>query len=553
MTYLFMLIGLLLATVIVAALGDRFGLPWPTLLTIIVAPALFIPGVPEWDVPAELILPIFIPPLLWSLARRTSWAVIRAQASVILSMSIVLVFLTIAALAGTAMLMLPGIGIAAAVVLAAALAPPDPVAVEAVAGPAGISKRITGTLQTEGLFNDAASIVTFNVALGALLAGSEVHLARGVGEFLFSAGAAVVVGLIAGRVSAWFIDHVGDHAARNALTWVVPFAVYVVAEQIHASGVIAIVIAAVEMTSRATVTSEDRLSGRSFWETVEMLCTGVAFGLIGLSFRSAIEDVGSALWHAVFVGVVLSVVAFLVRFAWMWVICRNNRAKGRVSVAPQRKQEVLLMAWSGMRGLVTLALVLSIPPGVFPFQHELTVIALTVLVCTMVVPGLLLPWLLSLLDIGNGPDDLGDRELAALTARAREAAHAAVVERAKELPAEAFEAVEQWMDIELAASEADPHDYQQRRAKLEQTRALAQEARIDALRAAEAELLQARTEPGINPAYVDEVLADLDRMIVAAGGTSIEGVGKDLVTRALYEKQVGKLASKSTGGPALDQ
>ena len=141
------LIGLLLATVLVAAIGERTGLPWPALLTVVVAPVIFIPGIDTVSIDPHLILPIFLPPLLWSLARRTSWGQIGSQLNVVLTMSIILVFLTIAALTATAMWMLPGLSLATAMVLAAAIAPPDPVAVDAVAGPAGIPKRITGTLR----------------------------------------------------------------------------------------------------------------------------------------------------------------------------------------------------------------------------------------------------------------------------------------------------------------------------------------------------------------------------------------------------------------------
>lgn len=117
-----MIIGLVLATVFASALSERTGLPWSALLTIVVAPVLFIPGIETVSLDTQLILPIFIPPLLWSLARRTSWAMIRAQVHVVLVMSVVLVFLTIAALTATAMWLMPGIGLAAAMVLAAALA-----------------------------------------------------------------------------------------------------------------------------------------------------------------------------------------------------------------------------------------------------------------------------------------------------------------------------------------------------------------------------------------------------------------------------------------------
>ena len=147
----------------------------------------------------------------------------------------------------------------------------------------------------------------------------------------------------------------------NALTWVTPFAVYLISEELGASGVIAVVIAAVELNSRADIQAEDRLSGQSFWETIELLFTGVAFGLIGLTVNTAIGEVGSDLWHSVVVGVILSLVAFVVRLVWMYIYYRINVSRGRPRVAPLRLQEVLLMTWSGMRGLVTLALVLSIP------------------------------------------------------------------------------------------------------------------------------------------------------------------------------------------------
>ncbi len=441
---------------------------------------------------------------------------IRAQKSTILSFSVLLVFTTIAVLAGTTILLLPGIGVSAAIVLAAALAPPDPVAVDAVAEPAGIPKRITTTLQTEGLFNDAASIVTFHVALAALVEGSDLSFGRGAVDFLWSVVAAIILGLLVGRLAAWFSDHVESVAARNALTWVLPFAIYIGAKEIGGSGVIAIVIAAVELNSRASIGAEDRLSGSAFWATVEVLFTGVAFGLIGLNVRAAVQEVGAQLWHAVWVGVVLALVATAVRGAWMYATYRKNRHRlgrqgGTVPVgmrAPLRRQEALLMTWAGMRGLVTLALVLSIPSNVFPFHHELTVIALVVLLLTMVVPGMTLPWLVRKLNLDKGPDPAGDESIARLTERARKASVTYLVERS-DLPPEQIEAIRNWI---AQGIDADP----ERTEQLQVLRERAQKARISALHAAQAELLQARREPGVNPAYVDEVLAGVDRMLVAA-------------------------------------
>lgn len=424
-------------------------------------------------------------------------------------------FLTIAALTASAMWLMPGLSLAGAMVLAAAIAPPDPVAVDAVAGPAGIPKRITGTLQTEGLFNDAASIVTFNVALAAAVSHGEVNFAHGFLQFLYAAVVAVVVGLVTGRLAATFANSVPDSVIRTAFTWVLPYAIYVGCEAIEASGVIAIVIAAVEMSSRSTMTAEDRLTGHSFWETVELLFTGVAFGLIGMSVRDAIDTAGTHIWQAVTVGLVLSIVAFAVRFVWMWVLYKGNVKKGRTNVSPLRMQEVLLMAWSGMRGLVTLALVLSIPAEATPYFHELSVVALTVLTCTMVIPGMLLPWLVNKLDLQNGPGGGGDKAYAELNERAYAAARKAVQEHGEEYAPEAYAMVQQWLDSIAERRLQDPEGTEERKEAFMRARAGATKMQDLALRAASQELQRARRERRYNPADVDAVLADLDKLIMA--------------------------------------
>ena len=523
MDVLLVLIGLMLLTVFVVAIGDKIGLPWPALLTIITACAVFVPGLPQFEPPTELILPIFLPPLLWALARRTSWGVIREQWVTILSLSVLLVVATTLAVGFTAYAFLPGISLAAAILIGAAIAPPDPVAVDAVAEPAGIPRRIITTLQTEGLFNDAASIVAFNLALTAVTQGDELSFGGGVLNFFYSALVAGGLGWVVGRLVALFITHVHDVTARNALTWVTPFAVYLISEELGASGVIAVVIAAVELNSRADIQAEDRLSGQSFWETIELLFTGVAFGLIGLTVNTAIGEVGSDLWHSVVVGVILSLVAFIVRLVWMYIYYRINVSRGRPRVAPLRLQEVLLMTWSGMRGLVTLALVLSIPAGVFSFHHELAVIALTVLLVTMVVPGLLLPWLMERLDLTEASQIASDKMRAAVVSRARAASIEAlshfrpdghITADAEKVDPEISANVIQWFEDRLGDGEDVSDDSRKQRAW--QARHVALEARRTALAAAQEELLRMRGDRAYNPAIVDEVLEEIDRMVLGA-------------------------------------
>ena len=579
------IVALIFVTIITVAVGERLGLPWPTLLTLVIAGAIFLPGLPRMEVPSEMILPIFLPPLLWALARRTSWAVIRSQLSTVISLSVLLVIATIAAVTGTVLLMYPTIGVAAAVVIGAALAPPDPVAVDAVAETTAVPRRLTSTLQMEGLFNDAASIVTFHVALGALLAGGELSIGEGIRDFVVSVVLAVVLGVAFGFGSAKLSNFMESTTARTAFSWIVPFAVYLVAEEVHASGVIAIVIAAVEMNSRLHVGAEDRLSGQAFWETVEMVFTGLAFGMIGLSVRDAIEEVGSDLLHAVWVGFVISIVLIAVRFVWMFGFYKINKQKTRRDIAPLRLQEVVMLTWGGMRGLVSLALVLSIPASALANAHEVSVIALMVLLCTMVIPGMTLPWLIAKLDLSQGPDAAGDQARDALIVRGHKAAIKELYRHTDELPPQFVASIENWLTEEsearvdpsmaLAAirrakakkalvaegkitldENGQPADA--RCQKLVEERATAtggttvgtavramnmevavteliservayasamkkkaNQIRVIALQAAQASMLEARREPGQDPAIVDEQLRTLDRLLIAANAEQV--------------------------------
>ena len=247
----------------------------------------------------------------------------------------------------------------------------------------------------------------------------------------------------------------------------------------------------------------------------------MAFGLIGLTVNTAIGEVGSDLWHSVVVGVILSLVAFVVRLAWMYIYYRINVSRGRPRVAPLRLQEVLLMTWSGMRGLVTLALVLSIPAGVFSFHHELAVIALTVLLATMVVPGLLLPWLMERLDLTEASQIASDKMRAAVVGRARAASIEAlshfrpdghITADAEKVDPEVSANVIQWFEDRLGDGGDVSDDSRKQRAW--QARHVALEARRTALGAAQEELLRLRGDRAYNPAIVDEVLEEIDRMVL---------------------------------------
>lgn len=532
MTTLIVILGLMLATVLTVGVGDRVGLPWPVLLLLVTTVVMFIPGAPSVDVDPHLILPLALPPLLWALARRTSWGMFRDQWRSILSLSVLLVIVTVAAVTGVAMWMIPGMTLVGALALAAAVAPPDPVAVEAVAEPAGIPRRIIGTLQSEGLFNDAASLVIFSAAVTSAQFNDGIHWLEAAGTMVYSAVVAVGLGWLVGRLSAFFVGWLDSPVAGNAFTWVLPFIIYLVCEEIHVSGVIAVVVAAVELSSRLDATAADaRLAGSSFWEVIELLVTGLAFGLMGMNVRDSflddeVEHIKPVLW-----GLVISLVLIAVRAVWMsGLLWQNSRNRGRYR-APVRWTDVLLMTWAGMRGLVTFALVLSLNPVDFLMRDEFTIVAFIVLLCTMVVPGLTLPWLTSLLKRRYHLRDLEDTATEEALDDAHRAAVAVVTRELADgsINPETAARISERLQVVRSASALDDGDdgvddldiddnLRIRRQRKQQLARRALQIRRESLNAAQRSLAASRYRKGVDPTIVAEKMHELDRRLLALPG-----------------------------------
>jgi Na+/H+ antiporter len=540
---LLVVVGAMLAAVLFAGAGDRLRLPWPVLLLLLGAAAAFVPGIEAPDIEPDLILPLFLPPLLYATAQRTSWALFRLRWRTIAFLAVGLVVATVAAVAGT-LVALTGIGVAAALVIGAAVAPPDPVAVEAVAGPLRVPRRLVATLQSEGLFNDATALVIFQTALAATIAGNQLGALGVALGFLYGAAVAVAVGLAAAWLARRVLDRLTDVVASNGLTLVLPFAVYLAADALHASGVIAVVVAALQLGQHSDAdASEARLSGAAFWNVVEMLVTGVAFALIGLELRAVIGQadraLGTILAHAAIVcGVVVGV-----RVVWMGLALARIRAGRPAPTAravPSTPGEALVLAWAGMRGLATLALALAIPTTLdsgapFPDRAELVIVACSVLVVTLVGPGVTLPVLVRVLGLREDADTAAEAERA-IAARARRAAldELATVDRAAlglddeqgEQVLDELRARFTRMGAALSGDDVprpqetddDPDDdYRERLARLKRRREQWGRVQAVALAAARREVVAARGEPGTDPEAADRVLRRLDVRSLARG------------------------------------
>lgn len=535
MTTLALVVGLLAVTVVCVALGERWRLPYPILMLLASSAIASIPGLPHLQIDAHLILPLLLPPLLFATAQKTDWSVFISRWRTLLALAVGLTAVTAALVAGTVSLLVPGIALPLAVMLGAMVAPPDPVAVEAVAGPAKMPRRLLSMLQTEGLFNDAVAIVLFTAALSALDSGASLGVGLVV-DFLVGAIIAVGIGFALGFGYRFASRMVTTTAARTAMSVVVPFAAYIAAEELHASGVIAVVVTALETKRRARAEdSEARISRATFWDVANLLVTGIAFGLMGMQLRDVVAEEGMGVLDYVPIAAAVCAVVIVVRAIGMLLIRPVARKDGGDDLS---WKDSVVLTWCGMRGLATLALALAIPSSAAVDDHRnlVVIVASAVLLVTLVPTGLGVGPLLKALRLqDDGTVTMG--EIRELTARAQGAALEAIRERfentegitPEQLAAikQRFQGLRKELDTSTQAVVAmnpdgtpvDPELHQQmlaKRKKLRRGRELMVAAQTVGLDAARAEVLQARSEPGVDPEAADTVLRQLDLQMLAA-------------------------------------
>ncbi|MFH7599372.1 Na+/H+ antiporter [Streptomyces racemochromogenes] len=523
MDQLALLFVLLLGAVVTVPLGDRLGLPAPVLMTLGGVVLALVPAVPNVNIPPEYILPLLLPPLLYASAQRTSWRQFAANVRPILLLAVALVFVTTAAVAAVANAVVPGLPIAAAVALGALVAPPDPVAATAVAGSLGLPRRMVSILEGEGLFNDVTAIVLYHVAVAAAVSGS-FSWPDALGEFVLSAVVAVAVGLALGWATNRLMGRLDDATLQIGLTLLVPFVSYVVAEELLGSGVLAVLTTALFLAEYATDADDvlGRLAGHTFWEVIDVLVTGVAFGLIGLELHNVFgvakgREGEMAGWAAAVVAVVVGV-----RLAWLlpagWLAKKLHGRRDYAEEIPLSWRESVVMWWAGMRGVASVALALALPlrtdaGDAFPDRDEIIFIAFAVIMATLVFQGLTLPWLVRRL--GVEPDTDAERETErALALRAAKAAKRRLreIEQVEDLPEDLVEVLYRRAYDVGARISPDLVDEERREAYAKRVERIRQVQRIqrEMMSAARHEVLSARSEPGADPEIVDRVLRHLD-------------------------------------------
>ena len=395
-------IAIAFAAVVVAvtAIARRLPVP-PPILQVLAGFALgMIPGVAMPQIDADLVFFVFLPPVLWAAAFFTSLRDFNANRRPIALLAIGLVLATSAAVAIAARMLFPAMPWAVAVALGAIVSPPDAVAAAAIVSRLPVPRRVVVILEGESLVNDASALILYRSAVAAAVTGT-FSWGESVVRFFLDAGVGVLVGILVAWLVLRLLRLSRDPMAETLLTLAAPYVAWLAAESLHVSAVLACVAGGVYLRRHFSnaVAPMSRLNNNSVWDLVVFVLNAAIFLLLGLQFRALLAAVPSGtMLSLVRDGLLISLVAIVVRLLWVPIATALPRVvsrRVRRNDPLPSKRGVFLVAWTSMRGIVSLATALALPAALasgapFPYRSEIIVITVCVILVTLVVQGLTL-------------------------------------------------------------------------------------------------------------------------------------------------------------------
>jgi monovalent cation/hydrogen antiporter len=416
---------LLVTVAVLTAVARVLGVPYPILLVIGGSLVGFAPGVPDVQLEPDLVLLIFLPPLLFNAAYFSSVRDLRYHARPIALTAIGLVLLTMCSVALAAHAAIDGLPWAAAFALGAIVSPTDPLAATTIARRLGVPRRLTSVIEGESLVNDGTALVAYRAAVSAAVGGS-FDLLDATADFVVNVVGGIAIGFVAAVLVVKALKQLlGDDVVGVVISLAAGYIAYIPAEEIGVSGVLAAVVIGliVGYKSPGLSTPASRLRGYGFWEVLVFLLNAVLFVLVGLQLPGILSAQDRSALELVALATLVSAVVIGTRLLWVNTVPYVLRAIDRRPAQVARRvgwRQRQVAAWSGLRGSVSLAAALALPHG-FPERDLLIFLTLAVIFATLVGQGLTLPWLIRRLGIED--DGAGERE--ELQAR-REAAAAAI-------------------------------------------------------------------------------------------------------------------------------
>jgi len=515
MELLEIVLGMLVVAVVLARFSETLRVPYAVLLVVAGTALAFVPGLPTVDFDPQLIMALFLPPLLFSSAYFTSWRDFKLYLRPILSLAIGLVLATTLGVGIALKLLLPEVPWAVAFLLGAIVSPPDAVAAAAIMEKLRLPKRIVAILEGESLVNDATGLVLYKFALAAALSGmfSAVEAA---GTFVIYAVGGCGIGYAVGLIAVWTLKRLHETQLQIAFTFIVPFVAYLAGENVHVSGVLAVVVAGLVVGWHAPefFTAEARIQGQTVWASVVFVLNALVFILIGLQLDGIAERLAAYSGsHLLWLATCVSAAAIAIRMIWVF----PNAYLPMLS-ASIRQQEggappvgwVVIVGWTGMRGVVSLAAALAIPQtmadgSAFPARDLVVFLSFAVIFSTLVVQGTTLGPLIRWLGVGGDRNFEREEESAR-----RKLAHAALVEIDR-LAAEDMVAMEvapnlrRGYEARLRAEKPTQHDRE-----LDEARRQARRVRLAVVAAERRRLLKLRREREIGDDVLHKLMREVD-------------------------------------------
>ncbi|MGP1468056.1 MAG: Na+/H+ antiporter [Hoylesella shahii] len=422
---LVLIIALILAICLLIMVSQRVKVAYPIMLVLGGVAMSFIPGMPRFNINPDLIFLVFLPPILYDAAMNNSWKELWRWRKVIGSFAFIVVFITALVVGFIANTFIPGFSVALGFLLGGIVSPPDAVSAAAIMKFVKVPRRISAILEGESLFNDASSLIIVKFALIAIGTGQFVWYqatASFVWMVIGGAGVGVLLSYVLIKLHKWLPM---DENIDTMFTILSPYVMYISAETVEASGVLAVVSGGLYFSYRRIliIGSSSRLRSEHVWNFLIFLLNGMAFLLIGLDLpeiMTGLQEDDVSIWMATAYGLLITMALVVIRMGAAFSAVFITRFMSKfITVADSRKQGYagpLVLGWTGMRGVVSLAAALSIPlyiPGTqiaFPERSLVLYITFMVITLTLIFQGLTLPVLLKMVKLPNYEDHMPHAE-----------------------------------------------------------------------------------------------------------------------------------------------
>lgn len=396
-----------------AALARRFHTPYPIALVIGGLLLSFVPHLPHISLRPDVVFLVFLPPLLYIGAFRTSWRDFHANLTAILILAFGLVGFTVLGVSLGAGWLLPGFDYRLGAVLGAVISTTDSIAATSIARRVGLPRRVTDILEGESLVNDASGLLALQFTVTLVVTGEHPSMGFALLKLLWLVAAGIGVGLLAAICIHKASLRLTDPPIEITLSLIAPYIAYLVAEGIAASGVLSAVACGLYLGRKnsETLSINARLESSAVWNTLDFVLNGIVFILIGLQLPYILSQIhGRSMAQLLWDGAAFCMFVILLRLLWVfsgaWIVYFIRvRLLGRTEERPSAKA-VFIVGWTGMRGVLALAAAISLPSLIahgapFPERHLIIFLAFCVILVTLVLQGLSLPWLIRKLGLGG--------------------------------------------------------------------------------------------------------------------------------------------------------